>query len=643
MSCGGRVYKGDTVIISVPFDVDDYSNLTITYTTTGDSKIVLTEEDVVVEDGFITHTFQGHDLDLLPDGVIYYTISYEVDGVDHLESTNTPFYLKTPAGYEGITPEDIWQSGYTAGLEDCSSGTPCDCSSAYTEGYHDGYNQAQEECSGGSCDLQTKYIKLTAHTQTFTAPKGNRPTPPSGASVVYGGDYEQFINLVSGNTDSELAIRGYNGQHTISFIIARFYFDNGALAFRKQIFDGATYMDDVYDEWTLIYESNTWGKMWAYNDRSNLYLCLSITNDWYFDGVEKEDLILPTKPIDGYDVIHVSSDLSGSSCNLALGVLDLQSGDSGTWIMYANQDGLDGYDQVQITDFSYGQAKYAEGYNQGIAACGSELYSGYWCTEESWNGEAVTLTPLTHFASTAAGFSSVTITDCGYGAKKFNQGYSSGYTAAQSEYSGSVSNSGYVWFDFTPDTSVSDLNLYNTGASTDYLISIEINGNLYSGSTYSGNIARLTYKFNGGIPDYFFKGCDFSGLGIGMVGIMGGGHGSVGVGAFENCQIDGLSFHSARGQYVTDPVGIISIQASAVNNTSIAQISFGGISGHIIAERNSVINNSNLHSINIQGEYLSDEPTLFYGSAPNGTISSWYHSDVVSRSWFNNISNWTYM
>ena len=125
MSCGGRVYKGDTVTISVPFDVSGYTDLTITYSTTGDSKIVKTQDEVEIEGGFITYTFTGDELDLLPDGVIYYTINYEVDGTDYVASTNTNLYLKTPAGYSGKTAEDYYQEGYEAGLENCSGGSEC--------------------------------------------------------------------------------------------------------------------------------------------------------------------------------------------------------------------------------------------------------------------------------------------------------------------------------------------------------------------------------------------------------------------------------------------------------------------------------------------------------------------------------------
>lgn len=145
MSCGGRVYKGDTVTISVPFDVDDYSNLTITYTTIGGEKIVKTQEEVEIEDGFITYTFEPGELDLLPDGVIYYTIECEVNGVPNVDSTNTNLYLKTPAGYSGRTAEDIYQEGYEAGLEDCS---------------------------GSSCNLQSKSVVVTANTQTVSHDQG---------------------------------------------------------------------------------------------------------------------------------------------------------------------------------------------------------------------------------------------------------------------------------------------------------------------------------------------------------------------------------------------------------------------------------------------------------------------------------------
>lgn len=132
MSCGGRIYKGDSVAISIPFDVSGYTDLVVDYYTTGETKIEKTEAELTIEDGFITAYFDGHDLDLLPDGVIRYTLSYQVDGEDAVDSTNTPLYLKTPAGYSAQTIDEIvegvFDSGYTSGRTD-----------GYADGYQSGF------------------------------------------------------------------------------------------------------------------------------------------------------------------------------------------------------------------------------------------------------------------------------------------------------------------------------------------------------------------------------------------------------------------------------------------------------------------------------------------------------------------------
>lgn len=151
MNCSGRVYKGDLVIVTIPFDVSGYTDLSVSYFTIGDTKIVRDESGLTVADGYITAEFSGHDLDLLPDGVVRYTIEYAVDNTDYVESSNTMLYLKTPASYNSITPEEIYQSGYTAGYDDCGEG---DCSeiqniaynSGLTVGYNSGYTAGQDDC-----------------------------------------------------------------------------------------------------------------------------------------------------------------------------------------------------------------------------------------------------------------------------------------------------------------------------------------------------------------------------------------------------------------------------------------------------------------------------------------------------------------
>lgn len=151
MSCGGRIYKGDSITISIPFDVSGYTDLVVDYFTIGDTKIEKTEAELTIADGYITAEFSGHDLDLLPDGVVRYTIEYAVDNTDYVESSNTMLFLKTPASYNSITPEEIYQSGYTAGYDDCGEG---DCSeiqsiaynSGLTVGYESGYTAGQDDC-----------------------------------------------------------------------------------------------------------------------------------------------------------------------------------------------------------------------------------------------------------------------------------------------------------------------------------------------------------------------------------------------------------------------------------------------------------------------------------------------------------------
>lgn len=262
MICTNRIYKGETFEVSIPFRVEGWSNLYVEYFTDGQYKVTRTAEELEIDEYTITAGFSGSDLDLLADGVLRYTLYYTLEGVAYTKSTNTPYYLKTPAGYSGVTADEIFQSGYTAGQEDC-------------------------ECSGSSCNIQTKLFIVTNHN-----------------------------------------------------------------------------MENVF-------------------------------------------------PDEGYD----------------------------------------GMNQVMLFTSGLWNSAYTEGYNQGIAACGSELYEGAWCTDENWDGEAVTLTPLTHFASTAAGFSAVTITDCGYGQKKYNEGYKKATEYYKSNrrqyaYSGSVTfNRDYTYND----------------------------------------------------------------------------------------------------------------------------------------------------------------------------------------------------
>lgn len=176
MTCGGRVYKGDELEFTLPFNISGASNIVVSFYTDGEYAI---EKSVEAVSGKIETEIAKTDLDLLSDGVIRYTITYEADGEEHSITSNTPNYLRTPAGYSAITADDIYQSGYTAGREDCSGSTECRIqtkvfaatdknmenifpddgydgmgqvmlitTNVYNSGYTDGYAAGQEACSG---------------------------------------------------------------------------------------------------------------------------------------------------------------------------------------------------------------------------------------------------------------------------------------------------------------------------------------------------------------------------------------------------------------------------------------------------------------------------------------------------------------
>jgi hypothetical protein len=95
--------------------------------------------------------FTEEDLASLEDGVLRY-------GYDDFD-TNSPYVVVTPGDYSGSTLDDLledaYDSGYTAGQEDCSGGS-CDYAyvSGYTGGYESGYTDGQADCSGSSCNIQ---------------------------------------------------------------------------------------------------------------------------------------------------------------------------------------------------------------------------------------------------------------------------------------------------------------------------------------------------------------------------------------------------------------------------------------------------------------------------------------------------------
>ena len=432
MSCGGRVYKGDSVTISVPFDVEGYSNLVITYSTIGDAVIEKTQEEVTIEDGFITYTFDGHELDILPDGVIYYTISYQIDGVEHVESTNTPIYLATPAGYSGLTADEIYQSGYTAGLNDCSGDTPCDCTSAvtqayqsgYTAGYESGYEDGEEDCPS----LQSqKNVTIGAINGTIVPDYhyDAMRRVSFNAQLVYNSGYQSGYSAgqadCSGTTDCSSAItEAYESGYTAGQADC-----SGSCLIQAQ----KTYSLDPAGD-------GTW----------------TAHADGGYDGVAE----IVIKDNVGYgQSLYTSGYAAGlaacsGGCNLIADTNSL----NGAWggrTTYYPPAGYDGFSEMTIYDNGYGNSRYNDGRTAGFSSgytsgftdgysegCEDGLYrhcnlvTGLIIVPRGSTGTMTRVTP-----PSAAGFSSVYVNATGYGQEKYEsgytEGYNSGYTAGQED------------------------------------------------------------------------------------------------------------------------------------------------------------------------------------------------------------------
>lgn len=421
MNCGGRVYKGDSVTISVPFDVSGYTDLTISYSTTGDSKIVKDEDEVTIEDGFISYTFTGDELDLLPDGVIYYTIEYEVDGTDYVASTNTNLYLKTPAGYSGKTAEEIYQDGYEAGLEACSGGTPCNLeegsvtvtgrigtyyptsgydgfgsvvvdASEYGEqmaaaGYEEGYAQGQEDCPSCDCESAVTEAFQSGYTGGFDEGfmSGSSTTDCSeaaaeayeiGFSSGYSAGLEDCPECDCSSAVTEAYNSGRQSGYTDGYAQGE---EDGHDAGYSEGFDAG-------------FESG----------QTNCD-CESAVTAAYQEGYE-----------DGLEAC------TGSSCNLQAGSITVV----GSTDTFYPDGGYDGFSGVYVDASAYGEQMASVGYENGYAA--GEL-DGF---NDGYSSGSTDTWPIAYQSGLTDGFASgQSSCDCSSAiTEAFGEGYQSGAT-----------------------------------------------------------------------------------------------------------------------------------------------------------------------------------------------------------------------
>lgn len=137
MYCSRRLYKGNAYEICLP--IADTGITVVRFYTRGD--IIIEKEPETTGDS-MCFSFTEEDLASLEDGVLRY-------GYDDFD-TNSPYVVVTPGDYSGSTLDDLledaYDSGYTAGQEDCSGGT-CEgvWESGYTSGFTDGVESVPTE------------------------------------------------------------------------------------------------------------------------------------------------------------------------------------------------------------------------------------------------------------------------------------------------------------------------------------------------------------------------------------------------------------------------------------------------------------------------------------------------------------------
>ncbi len=121
---------------------------------------------------------------------------------------------------------------------------------------------------------------------------------------------------------------------------------------------------------------------------------------------------------------------SGTSCNLEVGVLELEEKVVGHW-SFRPSSGYDGFINVLVQDAGFGKGKWDEGFAAGQAACSGtscNLYGGRADLDATFTGN-LQVFPDEQYD----GFSYFWVNDNGYGQSKYNSGWTEGYAQGQSE------------------------------------------------------------------------------------------------------------------------------------------------------------------------------------------------------------------
>jgi hypothetical protein len=119
-----KIYKGCNQEVTVQIapcciDVEGIDNLVLNFYTIGDTSIEFSGDSITRDGKNATVVFQPAQLELLPDGIIRYVSTFDMDEEEKVYDMSTTYYLKTPANYETqhfVTEENMMD--YIEGSEE---------------------------------------------------------------------------------------------------------------------------------------------------------------------------------------------------------------------------------------------------------------------------------------------------------------------------------------------------------------------------------------------------------------------------------------------------------------------------------------------------------------------------------------------
>lgn len=328
------------------------------------------------------------------------------------------------------------------------------------------------------------------------------------------------------------------------------------------------------------------------------------TPDEGYDGIRVITVNATKLAQDKYDQGYADG-ASKTSCNLQRKSVEMSS----TTKTIVPDSGYDGMNEVFVNASDVYYRGYADGYSEA---------------------DGIEITPT----------NTVNLTEYGRYYFVYNENTSVQSMLVYFNHEGTPSTTGTSTVEITLDslTDVKDCQLYNPNSDTTSLVGITINGDMFTGSTYTGKIKKVEYEFDGVIPDEFFSGVRFTGRNDGSWRVTANGNLEIKPNAFSNtkCVFFTLIAYSdviVRGDAIRD-------------NKELYQMTFsvGGLNGNgkITVESGGIINHTKLTTIDFGLGVNSNSFNAASDTFNNSKEGGWINNastfiDIESQPW------WSYL